>query len=147
MLYTPLLDSHPLAVPFIVIRWFKMSQRTILVLGATGKQGKALIRSLLHPASPSPSSQKYHILALTRTISSPAAQALRESEEEDELTVVEGNLDNEDGMRKVFEDAKCSGNGIWGVFAVLAFPGLGAEADGEERQGKVCCFPVVKVGG
>lgn len=28
-------------------------------------------------------------------------------------------------------------NGIWGVFAVLAFPGLGASADGEERQGKM----------
>jgi hypothetical protein len=38
-------------------------------------------------------------------------------------------------MRKVYEDAKGSG-GIWGVFCVLAFPGLGANADGEERQGK-----------
>jgi hypothetical protein len=53
--------------------------------------------------------------------------------------VVEGNLDSAESMRKVYEDAKTSG-GIWGVFCFLAYPGLGANADGEERQGKVPSF-------
>jgi hypothetical protein len=52
------------------------------------------------------------------------------------ITVVEGDLDHPDSVVKAFEDARHEG-GIWGVFAVLAFPGLGAEGDGEERQGKV----------
>ncbi|KAH8687360.1 hypothetical protein BGZ60DRAFT_465721 [Tricladium varicosporioides] len=112
------------------------NKRNVLVLGATGKQGKALIRALLHSTSSSPSSQRYHIFALTRSAESIAAKALREIGAEDDLTVVEGNLDDEEGMRKVFDNAKKRG-GVWGVFAVLAYPGLGAEADGEERQGKL----------
>ncbi len=50
-------------------------------------------------------------------------------------TVVEGNLDSPETVRRVFENAKEDG-GIWGVFCVLVFPGIGANADGEERQGK-----------
>lgn len=45
-----------------------------------------------------------------------------------------------DSVRSVFEDAKGdggAGDGIWGVFAVLVYPGLGKVADGEEAQGKV----------
>ncbi|KAF4625084.1 hypothetical protein G7Y89_g13085 [Cudoniella acicularis] len=111
-----------------------MSKRNILVTGATGKQGRALIRALLH--SSSSAEQNYHIYALTRTASSPSAKSLRETEREENLTLVEGNLDDEASIRKIFKDAEERG-GIWGVFAVLAFPGLGVEADGEERQGKL----------
>lgn len=50
--------------------------------------------------------------------------------------MVEGDLDDEDSMVRIFEIAKEEG-GIWGVFVALAFPGLGANADGEERQGIV----------
>ncbi|KAK0738036.1 hypothetical protein B0T18DRAFT_394397 [Schizothecium vesticola] len=50
-----------------------MATQTILVLGATGKQGGATIKSLLdRPKDASP----IHILALTRNPSSPAAQTL-----------------------------------------------------------------------
>ncbi|CZT45187.1 uncharacterized protein RSE6_05475 [Rhynchosporium secalis] len=116
-------------------------RRNILVTGATGKQGLALIKALLpttETSSPVGEIQAeqhtYHIYALTRNITSPAAQHLSSSSQN--LTVVEGNLDQPDSIRKLFNDAKGDG-GIWGVFAVLAFPGLGAEADGEERQGKM----------
>ncbi|KAE8444449.1 hypothetical protein EG329_000540 [Mollisiaceae sp. DMI_Dod_QoI] len=114
-------------------------RRNILVTGATGKQGQALIRALLSPASASkaegaPEPHQYHIYALTRKTSSAAAQHLASLGEN--ITVVEGDLDNPDSVVKIFEDARADG-GIWGVFAVLAFPGLGAEADGEERQGKM----------
>ncbi|KAG1757109.1 NAD(P)-binding protein [Suillus lakei] len=104
--------------------------KLILVAGATGKQGRALIEAL----QPTPGSDDipFRVLALTRSASSPSAQRLIK---ERHVQVVEGDLDSPESMRKVYEDAKSSG-GIWGVFCVLAFPGLGANADGEERQGK-----------
>ncbi|KAG4438282.1 hypothetical protein IFR05_006217 [Cadophora sp. M221] len=130
--------------------------RNILVTGATGKQGIALIKALLHPV-PDQNSQQvppetpgteseirgdleehtYHIYALTRNASSPTAKSL--AEKEAHITVVQGDLDNPGSIRTIFENVKKSGEGrgIWGVFTVLAFPGLGVEADGEERQGKL----------
>ncbi|KAH7357072.1 hypothetical protein BKA65DRAFT_496150 [Rhexocercosporidium sp. MPI-PUGE-AT-0058] len=124
-------------------------RRDIVVTGATGKQGLALIKALLHPAvdanrspntaSGNPESEveehTYHIYAVTRNASSPGAKRLAETEEH--VTVVEGDLDVPDSIRKIFDSAKEDGHGIWGVFAVLAFPGLGVQADGEERQGKL----------
>ena len=104
--------------------------------GATGKQGKALIdvlHPLAHATSLDTSKQPlipFHVLALTRNLHSPAAKQLALAEH---VTVVEGNLDDTPSIRKVFEDAKSRG-GVWGVFCVLAFPGLGANADGEENK-------------
>jgi len=49
------------------------------------------------------------------------------------LELVQGNLDKPQTIRKIFE---AEGNGgIAAVFVALAFPGLGASADKEERQG------------
>ncbi|KAF7290320.1 NmrA domain-containing protein [Mycena chlorophos] len=107
-----------------------MSPKTVLVTGATGHQGRALIRALLEKESDS----EFHVLALTRSASSPAAQRLC-SAYGDRVRVVEGDLDAPAGIRRIFDDAKTMGDGIWGVFCVLAFPGLGANADGEEAQG------------
>ena len=104
--------------------------KTILVTGATGRQGKALIYAL---AGDSDSEPGFHILALTRKAAAPSAKQLSQ---EKNVTVVEGDLNSPDSVRKIFEDNKDKG-GIWGVFCVLAFPGLGANADGEEKQGKV----------
>ncbi|KAG5352465.1 hypothetical protein C0989_002175 [Termitomyces sp. Mn162] len=112
-----------------------METKILLVTGATGKQGKALISAIqTDTTKPSP----FHILALTRNPRSPAAKqlsALETKNGNENVEVVEGDLDNADSVRRVFEDAKKKG-GVWGVFCVLAFPGLGANADGEERQGK-----------
>jgi nucleoside-diphosphate-sugar epimerase len=110
--------------------------RNILVAGATGKQGRALIRALLHPTATSPE-QDLQIFALTRKASSPAAKRLAEANPSN-LKIVEGNLEERDSIVKIFEDVKKEDSGIWGVFCVLAFPGMGAEATGEERQGKAC---------
>ncbi|KIJ66338.1 hypothetical protein HYDPIDRAFT_109338 [Hydnomerulius pinastri MD-312] len=112
--------------------------KTILIVGATGKQGKALVNALCpldqdaskdQPAESHP----FRILALTRNASSPTGQLLAK---EKHVEVVEGDLDSPESIRKIFEAAKDTG-GIWGVFCVLAYPGLGANADGEERQGKM----------
>lgn len=108
-----------------------MSKKLILVTGATGNQGRALIHALKLDDSTG-----FHVWGLTRTLSSPPANRLA-SHNTQHLTVVEGNLDSPQSVRKLFEDAKKDYGGIWGVFCVLAFPGLGANADGEEKQGKV----------
>ncbi|CAL1699637.1 unnamed protein product [Somion occarium] len=97
--------------------------RKILVTGATGKQGRALISSLRD--------SDFRILALTRNPSSPSALPLKSHPH---VELVQGDLDKPETIRKIFEDAGGKGS-IWGVFVVLAFPGLGANADGEEKQG------------
>ncbi|KAH7916375.1 NAD(P)-binding protein [Hygrophoropsis aurantiaca] len=112
--------------------------KNILVIGATGKQGRSLIESLrcinniTGTDTNEPTRNEFHILALTRKATSPSAQRLAEDEH---VQIVEGDLDRFESIRKIFEDAKNTG-GIWGVYSVLAFPGLGASAEGEERQGK-----------
>ncbi|KAM5360207.1 hypothetical protein ACJZ2D_013917 [Fusarium nematophilum] len=112
-------------------------RRNVLVTGATGRQGRALIRALIHTETPSVDFE-CHVLALTRSASSEAAGSLlgKQGELAGRITIVEGDLNDKDGIRKIFEDAVPTG-GVWGVFAVLAYPGLTAKADIEERQGKV----------
>src|SRR5947207_13993590 len=63
-----------------------MPIKNILVTGATGKQGGALIRALL--SSPKPA---IHIYALTRNPSSPSAKTLSSNPN---ITVVEGEPSN-----------------------------------------------------
>ncbi|THU81965.1 NAD(P)-binding protein [Dendrothele bispora CBS 962.96] len=118
-----------------------MPRKVILVSGATGRQGEALIASLstVTPFSSSSTSdsepqEPFHILALTRNTSSSAATFLSRKQN---VSVVVGNLDDVQSIRSIFEEYKTNGlGGIWGVFCVLKFPGLGANADGEEKQGK-----------
>ncbi|KAL0576966.1 hypothetical protein V5O48_005008 [Marasmius crinis-equi] len=108
-----------------------MSSNLILVTGATGKQGRATVSAL----QKSPKAQEFRILGLTRNASSPAAKKL--AEDFSEVTVVEGDLNSHDSIRGVFEKWKGEGGGIWGVFSVMAYPGLGKDSAGEEKQGKV----------
>src|SRR6202034_1979612 len=119
-------------------------RRNVLVTGATGKQGTALIKALLHPKTPSTlnTEPQYHIYALTRKASGPGAAYLLA---EENMTLVEGNLDDPSSISTIFDSAQSQG-GIWGVFAVLAFPGLGANADGEERQGKMLADLALRFG-
>ena len=109
-----------------------MTHKRILITGSTGKQGRALIKALI--AAPPNGELEFDILALTRDPTRPSAQSLTRLG--DHVKLVQGELDSESSLRKVFEDAGGKGS-IWGIFCVLAFPGLGANADGEERQGKV----------
>ncbi|KAF8177316.1 hypothetical protein K438DRAFT_1845672 [Mycena galopus ATCC 62051] len=61
-----------------------MARKLVLVAGATGTQGRALIRALNldNTVEGSDVESDFHVLALTRTSSSPAQN----------VTVVEGNL-------------------------------------------------------
>jgi uncharacterized protein YbjT (DUF2867 family) len=81
----------------------------ILVTGATGKQGGACLNALL--ATPG----AYELYALTRTESSPAAQALAARG----VHIVEGNLDAPEAAFAKIPAA------LDGVFYVSVFSGRG----------------------
>lgn len=83
-----------------------MATRKILVTGATGKQGGAVVRALL--ASPPPFD--YKILALTRKTSSPAAQKLALNPK---VSLIGGDLSD---CPAIFAQDPS----IWGVFSVQA---------------------------
>ncbi|KAJ7622239.1 NAD(P)-binding protein [Roridomyces roridus] len=114
------------------------NKKNILVTGATGHQGRALIRALSLSSSSPESESDFHILALTRNPCSSHSKSLSSSHPT-LVSLVQGDLDSPESIRAVFDDAvRADGSGgVWGVFCVLAFPGLGADADGEERQGKL----------
>lgn len=110
--------------------------KTVLIVGATGRQGRATLASLFL-------SSNFRILALTRNASASASRALLNRQWTTEptgalLELVQGDLDNPLSIRKIFE-AEGKG-GIAAVFVILAFPGLGARADKEESQGIVSSF-------
>lgn len=82
--------------------------RTVLVTGATGKQGGSVIAALLEAKA------DFEILAVTRDASSSGAQKLQAKSSN--IKLVEGNLDEPE---KIFDDArKATSQPIWGVFSV-----------------------------
>ena len=106
------------------------STRTIIVAGATGKQGRAFIESAIQ------TTKDIHIVALTRNSYTQSAQDLK-SLSSDRVRLAQTDLNDVDSVRKVFEGVSAEGGKIWGVFIVLAFPGLGADGASEEKQGTV----------
>ncbi|KAE8375351.1 nucleoside-diphosphate-sugar epimerase family protein [Aspergillus bertholletiae] len=100
--------------------------KTLLITGATGKQGGSVITHLLSQGA------DFEILALTRDAQSNGAQKLLAKSSQ--IKLVEGNLDHPED---IFRQArKVTTQPIWGVFSVQTpVPGLFRE-DSEERQGK-----------
>jgi uncharacterized protein YbjT (DUF2867 family) len=81
---------------------------TILVTGATGKQGGAVIQNLIKKIAP------FQILALTRNTQSASAQKLLKASKN--ITLIQGDLDN---PSEIFKNAQQQASGpIWGVFSV-----------------------------
>ncbi|KAF1913219.1 nucleoside-diphosphate-sugar epimerase family protein [Ampelomyces quisqualis] len=79
---------------------------SLLVTGATGKQGGATIRALLH--------SDFEILALTRDATSAPAQKLAALSPN--VKLLQGNLNN---VAAIFDQARIiSRNSIWGIFSV-----------------------------
>lgn len=89
--------------------------RSVLVTGATGKQGGAVARELL--------ARGYQVRAMTRKPAGQEAQALAGLGAE----VVQGNLDDPVSLSKAVE-------GVWGAFSVQNTWEAGVER--EEEQGK-----------
>ena len=111
-----------------------MSTQAILVTGATGKQGGAVVNALLD--------SNFEILALTRNAASQSAQKL--AQKSPKIKLVTGNLD---ALDEVFNAAqKATKLPIWGVFSVQVAIGDGHTTITEERQGKALIDASLKYG-
>jgi len=121
---------------------------TVVVSGAAGHQGSALIRELVAnetsaapelPSGPGPArtATRWTIIALTRDPSSTPALAL--SKLSDSVCVAVCDLDREESVEKAFVEAeKISEDGrVDAVVCILAFPGLGVDDTCEVKQGTV----------
>ncbi|KAM0321725.1 hypothetical protein ACHAQA_009964 [Verticillium albo-atrum] len=97
--------------------------RSVLILGATGKQGGAVINTLVAENA------DLDILAVTRNTSSPSAQRLLSKSSR--IQLVQGDLADPQLLLKTAKEV--AGGPIWGVFSVQV--AIGAGAGGELRQG------------
>jgi uncharacterized protein YbjT (DUF2867 family) len=93
-----------------------MSTHLILVTGATGKQGGAVVKHLLQ--------QNFPVRALVRNLESPAVKSLADRGVE----IIQGDLDNAESLELAVV-------GAYGVFSVQAFSET--DFDLEVRQGKL----------
>ena len=94
----------------------------LLITGATGKQGGAVIAALLA----SRSAADFVIYAVTRDPSSASATTLASKSN---VKLVKGNLDAPEAL------FKSAGVPIWGVFSVQIPIGGGQSTETEQRQG------------
>jgi uncharacterized protein YbjT (DUF2867 family) len=85
--------------------------RSILVTGATGKQGGAVVQALLA----SPRRSDFTIYALTRSIDSPSAKRLA-AKGENIIKLVQGDLDHVEAIFKAAPEP------YWGVFSMQVWP-------------------------
>ena len=105
------------------------SPKPLLVLGATGKQGKKVIETILA----SDSKADFTILALTRNPDTASAKAL--AAKSTIIKLVKGNLDDTPNVFRAALEAS-AGAPIWGVFSVQQAVQDGANQDRETQQGK-----------
>lgn len=96
--------------------------KTLLITGATGKQGGAVIKALLAADA------DFNILAVTRNTSSESAKALEK--QSPKVKAIQGDLND---PKAIFDTA---GSPIWGVFSVQVPHGADQTSDPEEVQGK-----------
>ena len=92
------------------------NERTVLITGATGKQGGATARAL--------AGKGFKLRAMTRHPDSDAAKAVASAAGAE---IVQGDLNDAASLRNVLKD-------VWGVFAVQNTWEAGVQ--GEEEQGK-----------
>jgi uncharacterized protein YbjT (DUF2867 family) len=85
-----------------------MASRSLLITGATGKQGGSVINALLKADAP------FEILAVTRNAQSASAQRLLQKSSK--IKLVTGDFNAIDDMFRKAKEA--SSAPIWGVFSV-----------------------------
>lgn len=95
-------------------------QRTILITGATGKQGKGVLDAIAALPSQN-SSTPFHILAMVRDPSSSGAQALTKLPN---VSVIQGDLNDSKAVFKSYAKP------VWGVYSVQI------NSENELAQGK-----------
>ncbi|KAK5114109.1 hypothetical protein LTR62_002678 [Meristemomyces frigidus] len=110
--------------------------KNILVTGATGKQGGAVIDALAN-------NPDFTLLAQTRNATGAGAEKLKAKASN--IKVIEG--DQED-VPTLFKNAVAATDGgpIWGVYSVQISQGKGVTHDGEIKQGKAMVDESVKAG-
>lgn len=108
--------------------------RALLITGATGKQGGAVINALL-------ARQPSDFLLLAATRNSQSASAKRLAAKSDRIKLVEGDLG---AVPALFASAKAAAGTapLWGVFSVQAVQ----NKDEETRQGKALIDESIKAG-
>lgn len=94
-----------------------MHEKTILITGATGKQGQAVVRHVLQ--------RGFAVRALTRSPESPAALALKAWGAE----IVQGDMDDLPSLRRAMTD-------VYGVFCTQNYWEKGVGYQGEICQGR-----------
>ncbi|GKT59843.1 NmrA-like family domain-containing protein [Colletotrichum tofieldiae] len=109
--------------------------RAILITGATGKQGGAVVDALLNHKSSDV------LLAVTRNANSASARRL--AAKSSSIKIVEGDLD---AASTLFASAKAAAGAtpLWGVFSVQAMGDK--KSDQETRQGKALIDEAIKAG-
>lgn len=101
--------------------------KTILLTGATGKQGGSVVDAILAL----PNASEFTILAVTRDSNSGSAKKL--TAKSPSIKLVEGNLDD---VPSLFKSAsEVSSAPIWGVYSVQISMGKGVTFEGEVKQG------------
>lgn len=117
--------------------------KSILVCGATGKQGGSVLKHL----ATHPDSAQYTLLAVTRDAKSKSAQTILERYPD--VNLVQGNLDDVSTLFAAAKDTlKEAGKleKIWGVYSVQASLGPKVTVEGEIQQGKALIDESVKEG-
>ncbi|RBR05718.1 uncharacterized protein FIESC28_11307 [Fusarium coffeatum] len=112
--------------------------RALLITGATGKQGSAVINALL-----AKDTSDFVLLAATRNKESPSAKKL--AAKSSNIKLIEGDLDS---IPALFQAAKQAAGSvpIWGVYSVQLSMGKGVTLEGEVRQGKGLIEESIKAG-
>ncbi|KAJ8131169.1 hypothetical protein O1611_g2455 [Lasiodiplodia mahajangana] len=111
--------------------------KVILVTGATGKQGGAVIDALLKQKE-----EDFTILAVTRDLTTSAAKKL--ASKSHTIHLIEGDLDE---VPTLFERAQKRAEApIWGVYSVQVSMGKGVISEGEVMQGNALIDESIKAG-
>lgn len=88
-----------------------MASKAVLITGATGKQGGAVIDALLKGNAP------YEIFALTRDAQSPSSTRLAQKSEK--IKLVTGNLNMVEEIFKKIKETTTTP--VWSVFSVQVY--------------------------
>jgi uncharacterized protein YbjT (DUF2867 family) len=112
--------------------------RALLITGATGKQGSAVINALI-----AKDTSDFILLAATRNRDSPSAKRL--TAKSSNIKLIEGDLNS---IPALFQAAKEAAGSvpIWGVYSVQLSMGKGVTLEGEVRQGKGLIDESIKAG-
>lgn len=109
--------------------------KTILVTGATGKQGGSVIENLANNA-------EFTLLAVTRNTAGGSAHKL--TTKGSNIKLVQGDMDDVPAL--FASAAEVAAGPIWGVYSVQISQGKGVTHEGEIRQGKAMVDAAVKAG-